>query len=50
VENEYCAKQRSVPVNELVTIPSSTPVPFATASESYPSYFDPDDSSSDDEE
>jgi len=50
VENEYCAKHRRVPVNELETIPSTNLVPSATASGSYQSSFDPYDLSSDDEE
>jgi len=50
VENEYCARHRCVPVNKLETIPSSNPVPSATASGSYQSSFDPYDLSSDDEE
>jgi len=50
VENEYCDIHRCVPVNKLVTIPSSNLVLSAMASESYQSSFDPYDSSSDDEE
>jgi len=50
VENEYCTKHRRVPVNKLETVPSSNLVPFATASRSYQSSFDPYDSSSDDGE
>jgi len=50
VENEYCAKHRRVAVNKLETVQSSNLVPFATASGSYQSSFDPYDSSSDDEE
>jgi hypothetical protein len=47
VENEYCAKLRRVPVNQLETVLSSNLVPSATASGSS---FDPYDLSSDDEE
>jgi len=50
VENEYCAKHRRVPVNQLGTIPNSNLLPSATASRSYHSSFDPYDLSSDDEE
>jgi hypothetical protein len=50
VENEFCDKDRHVPVNKLETVPSSNLVPSATASGSYESYFDPYDLSSDDEE
>jgi len=50
VENEYCAKHRHVPVNELETVQNSNFVRCATASGSYQSSFDPYDSSSDDEE
>jgi len=50
VENEYCAKHWRVPVNKFQTIPSSNPVPSATASGSYQSSFDSYDSSSDGEE
>jgi len=50
VENEYCAKHRCAPVNNLETVPSSNLVPSATASGSYQSSFDPYDLSSDDEE
>jgi len=50
VENECCAKHHRLPVNKLETVPSSTLVPFAMASECYQSSFDPYDSSSDDEE
>jgi len=50
VENEYCAKHRCVPVNELETIPSSNLVTSATASGSCQSSFDPYDLSSDDKE
>jgi len=50
MENEYCAKHRHAPVNELETVPSSNPVPSTTASGSYQSSFDQYDLSSDDEE
>jgi hypothetical protein len=50
MENEYCAKHRHVPVNELETVPSSKLVPSVTASGFYQSSFDPYDLSSDDEE
>ena len=50
VENEYCAKLRSVLVNKLETVLSSNLVPSATASELYQSSLDPYDLSSDDEE
>jgi len=50
VENEYCAKLRRAPVNELEILPSSNLVPSATASGSYQSSFDPYDLFSDDEE
>jgi len=50
VENEYCAKHRRVPVNTLRTISSRNLVPSAIASESFQSFSDPSDSSSDDEE
>jgi len=50
VENEYCAKDRRGPVNELETVPTSNLVPSATASGPYQSSFDPYDLSSDDEE
>jgi len=50
VENEYCAKHQHVPVNKLKTVPSSNLVPFAPASGSYQSSFDPYDLFSDDEE
>jgi hypothetical protein len=49
MENEYCAKHRCVPVNELNTVPSSNLVPSGTASGSYQSSFGPYDLSSDDE-
>jgi hypothetical protein len=50
VENDYCAKHRHVPVNQLETVPSSNLIPSATASGSYQSSFDPYNLSSDDEE
>jgi hypothetical protein len=50
VENEYCAKHRHVPVNQLETVPSCNLVPSATASGSYHSSFDPYDLSSDAEQ
>jgi len=50
VVNEYCAKHRRVLLNKLDTVPSSNPVPSATASGSYQSSFDPYNVSSDDEE
>ena len=50
VENEYCAKHRHVPVNELKTVPSNNLLPSATASGFYHLSLDPDDLSSDDEE
>jgi len=50
VENEYCAKHRRVPVNKFETVQNSNFVPSAMASGSYQSFFDPYDSSSDDEE
>jgi len=50
VENEYSAKHRRVPVNELETVPTSNLVPSATASGCYQSSFDPYDLSSDDED
>jgi len=50
LENEYCAKHRRVPVNNLETVPTSNLVPSATASESDQSSFDIYDLSSDDEE
>jgi len=50
VENEYCAKHRRVPVDELETIPSSILVPPSTASGSYQSSIDPYDLASYDEE
>ena len=50
VENEYCTKLGHVPVSKLETVPSRNLVPYATASGSYQSFFDPYDSSSDDDE
>jgi len=50
VENEYYANHRHEPVNKLETLPSRNLVPFATASGSYQSSFDPYNSSSNDEE
>jgi len=50
VYNEYFAKHRRVPVNQLETVPSSNHVPTATTSGSDQSSFDPYDLSSDDEE
>jgi hypothetical protein len=50
VENEYWAKYRRVPVNSLEIVPSSNVVPSATASKSDQESFDPDDSSSDEEQ
>jgi len=50
VENEYCAKHRRVPVNKLETVPSSNPIPSASAAGSYLSSFDPYELSSNDEE
>jgi hypothetical protein len=50
VENEYCAKHRHVPVNNLETVPSCNFVPSATASGSYQSSFDSYDLSSDAEQ
>jgi hypothetical protein len=47
VENEYCAKHRCVPINQLQTLPSSDPISSATASGSCRSSFDPYDLSSD---
>jgi hypothetical protein len=49
-ENEYCAKHRHVPVNELETLPSCNPDPSATASGSYKSSFAPYDLFSNNEE
>ena len=50
VENGFCAKHRRVTVNKLETILSSNLVSSATASGSYQSFFDPYDSSTNDEE
>jgi len=50
VVNEYCAKHQRVPLNKLDTVPSSNPIPSATASGSYQSSFDRYNVSSDDEE
>jgi len=50
VENEYYAKHRRVPVNELETVASNNLLPSAMASGSYQSSIDPYDMSSDDEE
>jgi len=50
LDNGYCAKHRRAPVNKLETVPSSNPVPSATASGFYQSSFNPYDLSSDDEE
>jgi hypothetical protein len=50
VENEYCAKDRPLPVNKLETVPSRNLIPSATASGSYKSSFDPYDLSNSDEE
>jgi len=50
VENEYCAKHRHVPVNELQSLPSSNHISSATASRSCRSSFDPYHLSSDDQE
>jgi len=50
VENEYCAKHRSVAVNKLETVPTSNLIPSATASGCYQSSFDRYDLPSDDEE
>jgi len=49
-ENEYCAKNRRVPVNKHESLPSSNLIPSVTASGSCQSSFDPYDLSSDDEE
>ena len=49
VENENCTKQQRVPENELETIPSSNLSLSATGSVFYQSFFDPYDSSSDDQ-
>jgi len=50
VENEYCAKHRCVPINQLRSLPSSNSISSATASGYCQSSFDPYDLSSDDEE
>jgi len=50
VENEYCAKHQSAPVNKHKTVLSSNFVPSATASGPYQSSFDRYDLSSDDEQ
>jgi len=50
VENEYCAKHRSVPENKLQSLPTSNRISSATASRSCQSSFDSYDLSSDDEE
>ena len=50
LQNEYCAKHRHVPVNTLEYIPSSTLIPFATASGSCQSSIDPYKLSSNDEQ
>jgi hypothetical protein len=50
VENEYCAKHRQVPVNNLKSLPISNPIPAAKASASCQSSFDAYDLSNDDEE
>jgi len=50
VENEYCAKIRYVLVKTLESLPSSNPIPSATASAFCQSFFDPYDLSSDDDE
>jgi len=50
MENEYCAKHCRVLVNKHKSLPSSNLIPFAMASGSCQSSFDPDDLSSDDEE
>jgi hypothetical protein len=50
VLNEYCAKHRRVPVNEVEMVLSSNLVLFAMASRSYQSSVDPYDLSSNDEE
>jgi len=50
VENEYCAKHRRVPVNDLETVLTSKLGPSATASGSYQSSLDVYDFSSNDEE
>jgi len=50
VEIEYCLKHRCVAVNKLESLPSSNLIPSPTASGSCQSSFDPDDSSSNDDE
>jgi hypothetical protein len=40
VENEYCAKRRLVPVNNVESVPGSNLIPYATAPGSYQSSFD----------
>jgi len=50
VENENCAKHRSVAVNKHESLPRSNLVPSETVSGSCQSSFDPYDLSSDDEE
>jgi hypothetical protein len=50
VENEYCAKHRRVPVNQLESVPCSNFILSVTASGSYQSSFNADDSSGDDME
>ena len=40
MENEYCAKRRCLPVNKLDSLPSSNPIPSATASGCCQSSFD----------
>jgi len=50
VDDEYCAKHRCVPVNELETVRCSNLVPATTTSGSYQSSCGPYDFSRDDEE
>jgi len=50
VENEYCAKHRSVLVNKYESLPRSNLIPSATSLGSCQSSFDPYDMSSNDEE
>jgi len=50
VENEYCAKQRRVPVNKPESVPSNNLIPSANTSGSGHFSFDPHDFSSEDEE
>jgi len=50
VDNEYCAKDRYVPINQLQCLPSSNSISSAMVSGSCQSSFDPHDFSSDDEE